>query len=503
MSQLVIFPILLPLLFGGVLLAMGERKPFRQRRLAQASCALQLFVAVLLAWQAGQGTTVVYSVGNWAPPFGIVLVLDRLAALMLLVTATLALPALIYACAGDDRHGRYFHALFQMQLLGINGAFLTGDLFNLFVFFEVLLIASYALLLHGRTSERVRASIPYVLLNLAGSALFLIAIGTLYGLSGTLNMADLAVFIAVAEGDTATIVGAAGLVLLVVFSLKAALLPLHCWLPAAYGSASPSVAALFAIMTKIGIYSILRLATLVFSAEAGELADLLLSWLWPTALVTIAIGTCGALAASTLQRLIAYLVVVSVGTLTAGIAIGSVEATAAGLYYLIHTTWVSGALFLLTGVIDLSRGSGSLTEAGPGVARPQLTGTLFFVAAVAVVGLPPLSGFIGKVLLMQAAPAAWAPWLWPILLGSSLLVLVALSRAGSTLFWRTSLVIAPVEHPLTQRLVAATLLLVGAVALALAGQPVLDYLAATAAQLHNPADYTATVLSLVPSGGQP
>ncbi|MDX9875439.1 MAG: monovalent cation/H+ antiporter subunit D [Spongiibacteraceae bacterium] len=501
MSHLPILPILIPLLTGALLLLLGARRRARQRQLGLAASLTQLLLAMLLVRVTADGTQLVYALGNWAPPFGIVLVLDRLAALMLLVTAVVALPALLYATAGADRRGRYFHALFQLQLLGVNGAFLTGDLFNLFVFFEILLIASYALLLHGRTSHRIRAAIPYLVLNLTGSALFLIGTGTLFGLSGTLNMADLAVFLSVAEGDTARLAAAAGMILLIVFSLKAALVPLHGWLPGSYGAAAAPVAALFAIMTKVGVYALLRLSMLLFGSEAGEVAQLLQPWLWPLALVTIAVGACGALAAPTLSVLVAWLVIVSVGTLVAGLAIGTPEATAATLYYLMHTTWVSAALFLLAGVIDQTRGGMPLNQPGPALRYPRLIGTLFFLGAIAVVGLPPLSGFIGKVLLMQATPPASAPWLWSLLLGSTLVLIVALSRAGSTLFWRPSLTAPVSATPLARRLTAVGLLLSVALALALGADPIYRTLAATASEIHTPALYSSAVLSVTPVAG--
>ncbi|VFS89904.1 monovalent cation/H+ antiporter subunit D [Pseudomonas aeruginosa] len=311
MSHWLILPILLPL-FAGSLLLLPLAERWRRGLSLLAALAL-IPLSLLLMRTAASGDLSVYALGNWAAPFGIVLMLDRLAALMLLATAVLGSAALIYALRGDDRLGKHFHALFQFQLLGINGAFLTGDLFNLFVFFEILLIASYALLLHGGGAERVRSGLHYVILNLVGSAFFLIAVGTLYGLTGTLNMADMAQKIAMADAERAPLLAAAGLLLLVVFALKAALLPLYFWLPRAYAAASAPVAALFAIMTKVGIYSILRVYTLVFGEAAGELANLAQAWLWPLALATLGLGAIGALAARTLQGLLAYLVVVSAG----------------------------------------------------------------------------------------------------------------------------------------------------------------------------------------------
>src|SRR5690606_2213561 len=231
-----------------------------------------------------------YRLGDWPAPFGIVLVLDRLSALMLVLTAAVALFSLLHAVQGQDRAGPLYHPLFQLQLVGLNGAFLTGDLFNLFVFFEILLIASYCLLVHGSTAPRLRAGVHYVVLNLAGSSLFLIAVGTLYGVTGTLNMADMAQKVALLGAPDAALVRSAALLLLVVFALKAALVPLYFWLPAAYSAASAPVAALFAIMTKVGVYSIVRVYTLIFGSGGGVAAEVATPWLLPLALLTVVLG---------------------------------------------------------------------------------------------------------------------------------------------------------------------------------------------------------------------
>ena len=491
MNHAVILPILIPLFAGSLLLLVGRVGLFAQRMLSLLATLALVPVSVWLLQIAAQGDLQQYALGNWAAPFGIVLLLDRLSALMLLLTSLLALFALLYAVRGDDERGRSFHALFQFQLLGINGAFLTGDLFNLFVFFEILLIASYALLLHGSGAERVRAGVHYVVLNLLGSALFLIAVGTLYGITGTLNMADLATKVATATADQAPILGAAGLLLLLVFGLKAAILPLYFWLPSAYAAATAPVAALFAIMTKVGLYSILRVYTLVFGAEAGSLVNLAQDWLWPLALLTLASGVLGALAATSLQRLIAYLMVVSVGTLLAGLAIGTQVALQAALFYWLHSTWVAGAMFLLADLVSRQRGekAGYLVQ-GPALEHPRLLGGLFFLGAIAIAGLPPLSGFLGKLLLLRAVgDSHYALWLWPLLLIGSLAVLVALSRAGSTLFWRVGLDQLDSSELDRGRLLACVGLLLLSPLLTVLAAPVLDYLAATAQQLHELGPY--------------
>ncbi|MFN3712109.1 MAG: monovalent cation/H+ antiporter subunit D [Alcanivoracaceae bacterium] len=432
MTHLILMPVLIPLLAGVLILLEASQRLLLRRLTGLVATVLALPVAWLLWQQAAAGDIAVYRLGNWLPPFGIVLVLDQMAALMLLVTAVLALVVYLHALRGDDQLGVNFHALFQFQLLGINGAFLTGDLFNLFVFFEVLLIASYALLMHGQGPARAKAGLHYVILNLAGSSLFLFGLGLIYGATGTLNMADVARVIAAGELVSPLLLQVGGALLLVVFCLKSALLPLSFWLPGAYAAASAPVAALFAIMTKVGLYSIWRLWSLMYGMEASPLAALVAPWLWWLALATLAFAAFGALSATRLAALAAWLVLMSVGTLMAVLSSASVEAWAAGLFYLVHSTWSAAALFLLVGLIRVRRGAeADALRAGP--ALPASLGLLFIVVAVMLVGLPPLSGFIGKLLMLQALPS---PLFWMVLLLASLLVLIAFSRAGSTLFWR-------------------------------------------------------------------
>ena len=501
MNHALILPVLLPMFVGSVLLFAPRLRLAVQRSLSLVSTLLLLLISVYLLGVADQGALHSYAVGNWQAPFGIILLLDRLSAMLLLVTAVLALFALIYAVRGDDARGKNFHSLFQFQLMGINGAFLTGDLFNLFVFFEILLIASYALLLHGGGAERVRAGIHYVVLNLLGSSLFLLAVGVMYGITGTLNMADMAVKVAAASADDAALLGAAGLLLLVVFGLKAAFLPLYFWLPRAYASASAPVAALFAIMTKVGLYSIMRVYILIYGEQAGSIANLAADWLWPLALLTIVCGVIGALAAVTLQGLLAYLVVASVGSLLAGIALGTPEALSAALFYLIHSTWVAGAMFLVADLISRQRGdkAGALVQ-GPMLLQPLLLSALFFIGAIALAGLPPFSGFFGKLLLLRAVePGPQALLLWSALLLGGLVTLVALSRAGSTVLWRTGRDVLGSAERDGVRTLAAVGLLSSSVLLVLFAAPVLAYVQATATQLLDLAPY----MQLVPAGETP
>ncbi len=439
MNQAVIIPLLLPLLAAIALLLTRRRLTLHARRALNLAAVVAELAAVLwlLGQVAGDGI-LVYQVGNWPAPYGISLVADRLAVWMLLITALLACCALLYAVQGTDSGSRHFHPLFQLQLFGLNGAFLTGDIFNLFVFFEVLLLASYGLLLHGGGRERVRAGLHFVVLNLAGSTLFLFAVGTLYAILGTLNMADLALQVRdIAPGDVG-VLRAAGLLLFTVFALKAALVPLYLWLPAAYAGTSAPVAALFAIMTKVGAYAILRAETLIFGDDAGPLAHLVEPVLLPLALLTMVVAALGVLSARGLRRQTAYLVVLSVGTLLTAFALGTQAGIAAGLYYLPHSTFAAAALFLLADVI--ARGRGALRDRldpGPVVPAAPLVGGLFFLLAVLIAGLPPLSGFLGKWMLLRAAlELPETPWVFSVVLSVGLLTIIALARSGSLLFYR-------------------------------------------------------------------
>ncbi|NWG74176.1 MAG: monovalent cation/H+ antiporter subunit D [Rubrivivax sp.] len=508
-DHLPILPVLLPSITAALLLLLGDhggdslgghghRKLLWARRVALASTTLFLAVAVLLAMQAAGGEIRAYRVGDWPPPFGIVIVIDRLGAMLLLLTAVVALPVLWYASGGWDAHGRHFHAIFQFQLMGLGGAFVTGDLFNLFVFFEVLLIASYVLMLHGQGGERFRVGVHYVVLNLTASALFLIGVALLYAKTGTLNFADLALRVPEVMAPESVVVQAAGLLLLVVFGFKAALMPLAMWLPATYSASSAPVAALFAIMTKVGVYAILRVHGVVFGAEAGDSALTVQPLLLPLALLTSAVGVLGALAAHTLARLVAWLTVASVGTVLAALGLFSTAAWSAALYYMANSTLVVAGLFLLAELVAAQRGDAAdrLEPASP-IAQPALLGLMMLLAAASAAGLPPLPGFIGKLMILEAAGAhAWQALVWTVVLGVGFLTLVGLARAGSILFWHVR-EDAPAygASGASPKLVGATLALLGAtVAMSVFAAPIQRYTEATARQLVDRAAYARAVL---------
>lgn len=492
-DHLPILPVLLPACTAVLLLLIGDepaRRPW-VRRLALASVLLGAVFAFRLVELADSGVLTVYRLGDWPAPFGIVLVIDRLAALMLLLTSCVAAPVLWYACGGWDAHGRYFHALFQFQLMGLAGAFATGDIFNLFVFFEVLLIASYVLMTHGLGRERLKVGLQYVVLNLTASALFLIGVSLIYAFAGTLNFADLALRVPQVTGPEATIVQAGGLLLLVVFGFKAAMVPLAMWLPATYAASSAPVAALFAIMTKVGVYAILRVHGVVFGAETIQ--PLLL----PLALATSVVGVLGALAAHTLPRLVAWLTVSSVGTILVAVALFTPAAWSAGLYYLLNSTLVIAGLFLLSELVAAQRGpmADRLEPCSP-VAQPALLGLMLLLAAASVAGLPPLPGFMGKLMLLEASLGqAHVVAVWTVVLGVGFLSLIGLARAGSVLFWSVRPEVPGGASGSSPALVGATMsLLAMSVALSVFAAPVHRYTDAAAQQLQDRAAYARAVL---------
>lgn len=507
-----VLPLLIPLIAGAATLLLPEG--LRRATSILATLALIWAGVILYAEVIGRGP-LVYALGGWSPPFGIALVADRLSAGLVVLTGVLALVALLHAIAQDeDQRGPNFHTFFQFQLLGIAGAFLTGDMFNLFVFFEILLIASYCLLLHGRGAARIGAALHVVVLNLIGSGLFLVALGLLYGTLGTLNMADLAQRVATVPDSSAWLVAAGGLLLLVVFGLKAALFPLYFWLPSAYAAASASVACLFAILTKVGVYSIIRVYTLVFGTGAGALANLAEPWLLPVALGTMVLATLGVMSSSSLREQLGYMVVLSVGTTLASVGLFTPAGTAAAIYYLLKSTLAAGGLYLLADHIRRQRGDiGDRFEVAAPMRQRALLGGLFFAGVVVMTGLPPASGFVGKLMVLHAAADSPAmPWIWALVLGTSLASVVTLARSGSTLFWRS----LPADEEVTKgvdrpkaaalSLSVATITIASGFALAVFAEAFVEQASAIAQEVHARDGYIEAVLGRdeqMPTEGSP
>ncbi|WP_045760343.1 monovalent cation/H+ antiporter subunit D [Xanthomonas albilineans] len=517
MSHVLILPILIPLLGAGLSLFLERRRAGRrlQRLLAWTALAALAAAVTTLCAQVGDGQVHAYLLGDWPARLGIVLMADRLSAWMLATTTLLAAACLLHACAGWDRRAPHFHALFQFQLVGLNGAFLTGDIFNLFVFFEVMLIASYGLLLSGGHGLRLRAGFHYVVFNVTSSTVFLIALGLLYALLGSLNMAELSQRISQAPAQNVALIKAAIGLLLLVFCAKAALLPLYLWLPETYARAPAAVAALCVIMTKVGLYAMLRVSTLMLGSQAPTLHGYGSDWLLWLGLATLLLGALGVLAAMRLRVLIGYLVIVSAATLFVAFALQRPGMLSAGLYYLAHSSFVAAALFMIAELIRRRGGhAGDRKNRIAALPEKTLSGLLFLIAAISVAGLPPLSGFLAKVALLGATPAALTAPVWITVLLSSLMVIMGLSRSGVRLFWHvpghqntvdhgTAQLPAPIPVPrmaLGRRLeIAATLLLLGyGMTMTLAAEPLLHYTDAIAAQVLRPSAYVTQLRATAP-----
>lgn len=503
MEHWIIAPVLIPAMLAPLIVLWMRYDLVTQRVASILGMSALLVLAIVLMVSASMGPPEVYRLGNWEPPYGIVLVLDRLSALMLLLTSILGLVIVLYAIgSGWDKRGWHFHSLMQFQMMGINGAFLTGDAFNLFVFFEVLLIASYGLMIHGGGRARLKSGVQYVVYNLAGSTLFLFALGTIYATAGTLNMADLAVKVAEMPTEQTALIKVGAALLMLVFAVKAALVPLQFWLPATYTNAPGPVAALFAIMTKVGTYAIVRVYTLIFPIT-GTIGTLAHDVLLPSAFLTLAIGMIGILGARDMGRTVAYAVIGSVGTMMLAFAQFTQGATTAGLYYMIHSTLTAGAMFLIADLVRERRGRWGLgfTDA-PLMKNHGLMAGMFFMGAIAMAGMPPLSGFLGKLMILDATRGQWA--LWATVLVTSLIAIVGYARAGSQVFWRSYAVEAeeddlpPAPKDASSPGLAFTatgILLAGSVALTALAGPASTWLQGTSAQLFTPSQYIDAVLA--------
>ncbi len=520
--HIVILPILLPLICGALLLLVGGHKRRLEAGLAVGGCVALLAAAVALAVtaDAGDGALAVsYRLGDWPAPFAIVLVGDRLAALMVMLAAILGLLNTAFALSRWSRLGPYYMALSQFLLMGLNGAFLTGDLFNLFVFFEILLVASYGLLLHGPGERRVKAGLHYVVLNLAASLLFLIGVSAIFGVTGTLSMAVLAQRIAEVPDETRGLLQAGAAILGVAFLVKAAAWPLGFWLPRTYDAAVPPAAAMFAIMTKVGVYALLRLGLLLFGDEAGASAGFGRWWVFAAGVATLAVGVVGLLAVRDLGRLAGYSLLTSVGTLLGVIVFTDAGILAGALFYMVISSLGAAAFFMLAGLMGPNGADefddpslleaydpdddGVFTEEDEQpVIIPAPIGILsagFLICTLVIVGLPPLPGFLAKVAmldpLIQGAagpfPAA-AALMATLIIGSSLFALIALARAGIQIWWAE-----PNRVPPTIRLgeaAPATALLVALLVLTVVVEGPFGYMRRTAEQMLTPGVYVEAAL---------
>jgi len=424
MNNIVTLPFLIPLLTG-VFLIFFSKHAVIQRWISALSALLLVGTSLYLVQAVFENGTKVLEFGGWKAPFGIVFVADMLSVLLVATTSVLSLACLFYAfhSIGEGRERYYFYSFYQFLITGVIGAFLTGDIFNLFVFFEVLLMASYALIVLGGTKIQLRESIKYILVNIVSSALFVIAVAYLYAVTGTLNMADLSV--RVAEVNQSGLLTVIAILFLVVFGMKAALFPLFFWLPGSYQAPPTAVSAIFAaLLTKVGIYSIFRTFSIIFYHDPSFTHQIMVV----LAALTMIFGAIGAVAYNDVKKIIVYNVIVAVGFIIFGIASFSEVAYSGAIYYLIHDMVAKGALFLLGGTLIAVAGTSNLKEMGGVIKNHPLLGWMFFVVALALVGVPPLSGFFGKLLLIQGGFSSEHYLVVGLMLFSSLLVLYSMMK---------------------------------------------------------------------------
>jgi multicomponent Na+:H+ antiporter subunit D len=449
-SVLAPLPVLLPLLGAAGTLLVG-RHPRTQRAISLLVLTAVLGVSLALLLQADTEGATAVSVGGWPVPLGIVLVVDRLSALMLVVASTVALGVLVFAVGQGSADGSeetplsIFHPTFLVLIAGVSNAFLAGDLFNLYVGFEILLMASYVLLTLGGSAPRVRAGVTYVIVSLTSSLIFLAAIGLIYASTGTVTMAQLAIRLAELPEGTQLLLQS---MLLIAFCIKAAVFPLSAWLPDSYPTAPAPVTAVFAgLLTKVGVYAIIRTQTLLF--PSGALDDLLM---W-AGLATMVMGILGAVAQTDIRRMLSFTLVSHIGYMVFGIALGTAAGLAGAIFYVAHHIAIQTTLFLVAGLVERQGGSTSVNRLGGLATRSPLLAVLFFVPAMNLAGIPPLSGFIGKLGLLEAGVADGSPLALTLVAGgvvTSLLTLLAIARVWTRAFWRP-----PTQEPAADTAAAA------------------------------------------------
>jgi multicomponent Na+:H+ antiporter subunit D len=436
-NALVALPVVLPLFAAGLTLVL-VRHPTLQRTVSTVTLTAVVVVAAVLTYQADHSGPQALWVGAWAEPLGIALVADRLSALMTLVSAVVALAVLVYSVGqgltsdAESAPLSVYHPSFLVLSAGVSNAFLAGDLFNLFVSFEILLFASYVLLTLGGTESRVRAGTIYVVVNLLSSMLFLVAIAAVYAATGSLNLAQLAGRLDELSPSVALVLQ---LLLLTVFCIKAAVFPLSFWLPDSYPTAPAPVTAVFAgLLTKVGVYAVLRTQSLLFP-DSPLTQPLLVA-----ALLTMLVGILGAVAQSDIKRLLSFTLVSHIGYMIFGVGLATEPGFSGAIFYVVHHITIQTTLFLVVGLVEHRAGSTSLLRLG-GVARlVPVLGVMFFVPAMNLAGIPPMSGFLGKVGLTDAGIQTGGPLAYTLVaagMATSLLTLYAVAKSWSLAFWRT------------------------------------------------------------------
>jgi multicomponent Na+:H+ antiporter subunit D len=499
-NELLVLPLVIPLVAAGAsLLFWGRRRV--QRWLAVLGTGGLLAVGVALLLQVREQGILVVEVGGWPAPFGIALVADLLSAIMVVLTGLIGFAVALYSLGTvEARHEAFgYFPLLQILLLGVCGAFLTGDIFNLYVWFEVMLIASFVLLALGGRRSQIEGALKYVTLNLIASVFFLAAVGIIYGLTGTLNMAHLAVRL-----DTLPVPGlqtALAMLFLVAFGIKAAIFPLFFWLPASYHTPPSAVSALFAgLLTKVGVYALLRVFTLIFDNDVGFTHTLILA----LAGLTMITGVLGALAQQEFRRILSFHIVSQIGYMIMGLGLFTPLGIAGSIFYVIHHIIVKANLFLVSGVARRISGSYELSRSGGIYAGYPGLALLFLVPALSLAGVPPLSGFLAKLGLVQAGLDAGQYLIVGVALAVSLLTLFSMAKIWQEAFWKRAPEGASTEllavAPWSLRALTAPIAMLGliTISIGLLGQPVFELAFEAAEQLLDSSGYVEAVLGRVP-----
>ncbi|MBR7797318.1 MAG: Na+/H+ antiporter subunit D [Bacillota bacterium] len=491
MSNLAVLPIIIPLI-SAVILIFFNQKVKVSRALSKLFSLISLGTSSYITWYVFTNGTIILETGDWLAPYGIILVMDGLAAILVLTTNIIAVACAFYAPnAGlEKRETFYFYPFFFFLITGVSGAFITGDLFNLFVFFEVLLMASYGLIVLGGGKVQLRESLKYLLINLFSSMLFVTAVAFLYAVVGTVNMAQIAQ--RVQEVEQQGILTTIGILLFFVFATKAALFPLYYWLPKSYIVPNPVISALFgALLTKVGIYSILRVFTLIFVHKTDMTHEM---FIWIAGLSMI-FGVIGALSTSNIKLIIAYNIIPAIGFIILGIGLLNQDGISGSIYYLINDMIIKSVLFLLVGVIAYVAGTSDLRKMGGLIHYYPFLGWLLFVSALVLAGLPPFSGFIGKLLLLKGAFEQGEIAIVIIGLITSLLILYSVVKIFINGFWGDKETMAELPKKSTKGLLAPVVsLLALSVILGVGAEFFYPHIESIATYLLDPEIYIDSVL---------
>ncbi len=485
MSWLLPAVVAVPILAAGFTILVGRRLVL-QRITAVAGVGFVLTAAIALLVQADASGPAVAQIGGWPAPIGITLIADRFAAIMLTVSAAMLAAVLVYAMAqlGRDAVDWWFHAKYLILTSGVALSIMTGDLFNLFVGFEIMLIASYVLLTVKTGSNEIRATMSYVVINLVASALFLVVVAFIYTTTGTINLADLSVRIQEIDPGVRS---ALGLLMLVVFGIKAAIFPLFMWLPDSYPTAPTPVTAIFAgLLTKVGVFVIIRTQTLLFSQEGPSTLLLFIAG------ATMAVGVLGAIAQNDVKRILSFHIVSQIGYMIMGLGLLSVAGLAAAILFITHQIVVKTGLFLVGGLVEAEHGTGALDRIGGVLHRRPVIAALFLPLALSLAGIPPFSGFVAKLALIQEGVSLDRWVIVAVSLAASLLTLFSMTKIWGGVFWGES---SPAERRSARTMTLATGAVVAmSLAVALFAGPITDLATRAAADLVDPSTYAGFVL---------